>query len=313
LFHSLCCSEKNIMYGSMQGISNISPGTLAPSNLTGITSPPFKSPPPKNLFPVGPNSTWGGPNYETDMMYELQRRDSVIIHQHNRILQLEEELILYNKQIERLILQVAKQTKISDTNKPKQKTNQTRYWTAEEHQRFLDALKMYGVKEVKAIAAHVGTRSSTQVRTHAQKYFLKLDREKKSPTDETQKEKDYEPLSEDEDAIEPKKRKLSIEQLSPTLLASPVAQQQKHDKGPTLQTDQQLNSEIPIPQPKGPLPDLNQLTGQLDIQPQITPEQPRIPQKQTSTNLTMTLEGLASSISLFEQETTETTEKTFLV
>jgi len=257
---------------------------------------------------VGPNSTWGGPNYETDMMYELQRRDSVIIHQHNRILQLEEELILYNKQIERLILQVAKQTKISDTNKPKQKTNQTRYWTAEEHQRFLDALKMYGVKEVKAIAAHVGTRSSTQVRTHAQKYFLKLDREKKTPTDETQKEKDYEPLSEDEDAIEPKKRKLSIEQLSPTLPTS----SQSLDKGPTtLQTDQQLNSETHIPQPKGQQPDLNQLTGQIDIQPQITPEQPRIPQKQTSTNLTMTLEGLASSISLFEQETTETTEKTF--
>jgi len=306
------------MYGSMQGISNISPGTLTPSNLTGITSPPFKSPPPKNLFPVGPNSTWGGPNYETDMMYELQRRDSVIIHQHNRILQLEEELILYNKQIERLILQVAKQTKISDTNKPKQKTNQTRYWTAEEHQRFLDALKMYGVKEVKAIAAHVGTRSSTQVRTHAQKYFLKLDREKKTPTDETQKEKDYEPLSEDEDATEPKKRKLSVE-FSPTLPTSNVIVPQETDrsldKGPTDLP--QLNGQTDIQQTKGQ-PDLQQLNAQTDLiqlngQPPITTEQPRIPQKLIGTNLAMTLESLASSISLFEQETTETTEKTFLV
>ena len=32
----------------------------------------------------------------------------------------------------------------------------------------------YGSKDVKAIANHVGTRNATQVRTHAQKYFLRL-------------------------------------------------------------------------------------------------------------------------------------------
>jgi SHAQKYF class myb-like DNA-binding protein len=57
---------------------------------------------------------------------------------------------------------------------------QTRYWTDAEHQRFLDALQSVGPKDVKAIAQHVGTRSATQVRTHAQKYFIKLARMKKS-------------------------------------------------------------------------------------------------------------------------------------
>ena len=52
--------------------------------------------------------------------------------------------------------------------------SQSRYWTEEEHQRFLEAIKSYGHKDVKAIASIVGTRSATQVRTHAQKYFMKL-------------------------------------------------------------------------------------------------------------------------------------------
>jgi SHAQKYF class myb-like DNA-binding protein len=52
--------------------------------------------------------------------------------------------------------------------------NTCRYWTEEEHQRFLDALQTVGPKDVKAIASFVGSRSATQVRTHAQKYFLKL-------------------------------------------------------------------------------------------------------------------------------------------
>ena len=38
-----------------------------------------------------------------------------------------------------------------------------RYWTEEEHQRFLDAIQNYGHKDVKAIASVVGTRNATQV------------------------------------------------------------------------------------------------------------------------------------------------------
>ena len=46
-------------------------------------------------------------------------------------------------------------------------------WTREEHEAFLLALQQYG-KEWKKVAAKVKTRTVVQTRTHAQKYFQKL-------------------------------------------------------------------------------------------------------------------------------------------
>jgi len=46
-------------------------------------------------------------------------------------------------------------------------------WTREEHALFLNALRIHG-KEWKKVAASVGTRTVVQTRTHAQKYFQKL-------------------------------------------------------------------------------------------------------------------------------------------
>lgn len=63
------------------------------------------------------------------------------------------------------------------TSGPK-KGGTSRYWTAEEHARFLDGLRQFGAKDIKGIARHVGSRSATQVRTHQQKYNLRLLREK---------------------------------------------------------------------------------------------------------------------------------------
>jgi len=54
---------------------------------------------------------------------------------------------------------------------------QSRYWTAEEHARFLEALRRYGHKDLKAIAAAVATRNQTQARTHLQKWLMKIARE----------------------------------------------------------------------------------------------------------------------------------------
>lgn len=50
---------------------------------------------------------------------------------------------------------------------------QTGRWTREEHSAFLSALQRYG-KEWKKVAAKVKTRTVVQTRTHAQKYFQKL-------------------------------------------------------------------------------------------------------------------------------------------
>lgn len=45
-------------------------------------------------------------------------------------------------------------------------------WTQEEKKAFEEALKRYG-KDWKKVEAYVATRSGTQIRSHAQKYFLK--------------------------------------------------------------------------------------------------------------------------------------------
>ncbi|KAF1778320.1 Myb domain [Phytophthora cactorum] len=49
-------------------------------------------------------------------------------------------------------------------------------WSGEEHDRFLDGLKLYPHGPWKKIASFVGTRSPRQVQTHAQKYYEKVGR-----------------------------------------------------------------------------------------------------------------------------------------
>lgn len=53
---------------------------------------------------------------------------------------------------------------------------QTRYWTEEEHERFLEAVAEYGEKAYVAISNFVETRTPKQVRTHAQKFQMKMAR-----------------------------------------------------------------------------------------------------------------------------------------
>ena len=48
-------------------------------------------------------------------------------------------------------------------------------WTKEEHDAFLTALQLYG-KEWNKVATRVKTRTVVQTRSHAQKYFQKLQR-----------------------------------------------------------------------------------------------------------------------------------------
>jgi len=47
-------------------------------------------------------------------------------------------------------------------------------WSSEEHKRFLAGLDQFGTGNWKKITDMVGTRSCTQIRTHAQKYFIAL-------------------------------------------------------------------------------------------------------------------------------------------
>lgn len=68
-------------------------------------------------------------------------------------------------------------------------------WTRMEHFKFLEALKKFG-KEWQKVQQHVFTRTSTQARSHAQKFFVKLEK-KQLTLDEFLSRLDIEQLKED--------------------------------------------------------------------------------------------------------------------
>lgn len=124
---------------------------------------------------------------QAELEFELRYRGNMIVDQQRKIQQLEEELKRTRDQMESMANQLNsyEQERLKEKKKP-----QSRYWTPEEHQRFLEALAKYGHKDVKAISMHVSTRNATQVRTHAQKYFLRLERERRRKSEEQPRDKD---------------------------------------------------------------------------------------------------------------------------
>jgi len=113
---------------------------------------------------------------QAELELELSLRGSLLVQQQRRIVQLEDELQRAWAEIDRL------RTKIAAAERDRQRTDddsskQPRYWTPDEHRLFMEAVQRYGWKDVKSIANHVGTRTPTQVRTHAQKLFLRQQKE----------------------------------------------------------------------------------------------------------------------------------------
>lgn len=99
----------------------------------------------------------------------------LVLEQQRRIANLENELQKAQELMEQLhqyTTYLEKESEQRDTKKKK-----SRYWTQSEHSKFLEALERFGPKDVKAISNFVGTRSMTQVRTHAQKYFARIEKE----------------------------------------------------------------------------------------------------------------------------------------
>eukprot|EP00293_Proteomonas_sulcata_P014656 CAMPEP_0184310322 /NCGR_PEP_ID=MMETSP1049-20130417/26811_1 /TAXON_ID=77928 /ORGANISM="Proteomonas sulcata, Strain CCMP704" /LENGTH=261 /DNA_ID=CAMNT_0026624237 /DNA_START=269 /DNA_END=1054 /DNA_ORIENTATION=- len=75
----------------------------------------------------------------------------------------------------RLLQSMSTGAEVKKEEKKEASVNQSRYWTDEEHQRFLEGVRLFGANNHKAIAAVVRTRNSAQVRSHSQKFFKKLE------------------------------------------------------------------------------------------------------------------------------------------
>jgi SHAQKYF class myb-like DNA-binding protein len=111
--------------------------------------------------------------HQDDIWQRVQRLEQELRDREGKILLLQDELAKTKDQNEELEKRVKELTS-KGSNK---KGAQSRYWRKDEHERFLEAIQKFGKKDVKNIAGYVATRSATQVRTHAQKWFLKQKRE----------------------------------------------------------------------------------------------------------------------------------------
>lgn len=114
---------------------------------------------------------------QNDLDLEILLRGNLLQQQQQRITILETSLSSMCNEIQKYRAQLQDMDCEKGALAKPQPKVQSRYWTAEEHHQFLVGLEKYGPRDVKSIAALVTTRNATQVRTHAQKYFLRVARE----------------------------------------------------------------------------------------------------------------------------------------
>ncbi|CAN4087857.1 unnamed protein product [Withania somnifera] len=92
--------------------------------------------------------------------------------------------------------------------KPYTITKQREKWTEEEHQRFLEALKLYG-RAWRQIEEYVGSKTAIQIRSHAQKFFAKVARDSGTDGDESLSAIDIPPPRPKKKPMHPYPRKMA--------------------------------------------------------------------------------------------------------
>lgn len=142
-----------------------------------------------------------------------------------------------------------------NTEEAKQKSVQSGRWTDAEHELFLNGLAVYG-REWKKVAVHIPTRTSTQCRSHAQKFFSKIELDGLQPQQEKQSQH---PVAEQQRSVR------NEGQPQPAIEnQSPIVKEQKEHTISIEPTITETTQTIPCRQPK------------FEIQPLICVDKPLI-------------------------------------
>jgi SHAQKYF class myb-like DNA-binding protein len=94
------------------------------------------------------------------------------LQQQDELIRLPPTLLFQTKLVDAAPVVQHKATSAPSTKKPAR----SNLWTLEEHERFLQGLEMFRNGPWKRIAAVVGTKTTRQTMTHAQKYRQKIER-----------------------------------------------------------------------------------------------------------------------------------------
>jgi len=115
-----------------------------------------------------------------DCIAEIQKKNRIIQEQEIAISKMHQELLFYKNMVTQLTKAAAEAEEITSKDiikqRPKRKCESPRYWTPQEHQLFLEGLEKFG-RSPQAIAEFVKTRTPAQVKSHAQKYWIKVKKE----------------------------------------------------------------------------------------------------------------------------------------
>jgi SHAQKYF class myb-like DNA-binding protein len=113
-------------------------------------------------------------------------------------------------------------------------------WTEKEHTVFLEGLEKHG-KQWRTLAAMIGTRSVVQVRTHAQKYFQKMEKKKNSCSTSVSS---IDSLNDDSDRLSVKRKSLTFA----TPSSGSVKKNKFHQDGATFEVSPAVVGVQHVPQ-----------------------------------------------------------------